>query len=217
MSMLTPRIFYLVPVALIAIFLLFANNETRAIDCNALAADIDNRHNEVVQQHPRGSQERIKNLYDIEDSAFKVINQCPDNASVIAAMGDLQISLGQVPLAELYGKKAISLESSNWHAHYVLGSALNLQKKYAEGLQHLERASQLQPTNYSLVLNLCSSYERNGKYEQAIKTCTSVIEKGPYAIRGTAYFLRAQARKANGEPTLAEKDLSLAQEFGIQK
>ena len=190
---------------------------TQATECSATLKDADIKHKQIVQQYQAGTDEYLSALYKIEDELFAAMKRCPDDSEVISAMGELQLSLGQIPIATLYGQKAIQMNNDNWQAHYVLGSALNLQKKYSQGLEHLQRASQLQPDNYSLLVNLCSSYEKNKQYPEAIKACSTAIEKGSYDIRGTAHFLRAQAYKGNNELTLAERDIELAKEFGFKQ
>lgn len=190
---------------------------TLATDCAASITNINHLHKQAVQQNQAGTDDYFAALYKVEDMIFDTMKHCSDNSTVISAMGELQLSLGQVPIAQLYGEKAVKMDNTNWQAHYVLGSALNLQKKYVRGLEHLKISSELQPKNYSLLVNLCSSYEKNKKFSQAIKACSTAIEKGPYEIRGTAYYLRALAYTGTGEVTLAEKDNQLAKEFGVKK
>lgn len=204
--------------ALIAVIasILFSNiPTTQATECSAILKSADTKHKQAVQQHQSGTDSYLGALYKIEDELFSAMKRCPDDSAVISAMGELQLSLGQIPIAQLYGQKAIQIDSDNWQAHYVLGSALNLQKKYTEGLVHLKKANELQPKNYSLLVNLCSSYEKNKQFPEAIEACSTAIEKGPYNIRGTAYYLRALAYTGNNELALAEKDNKLAKEFGV--
>lgn len=202
----------------VIVAILFSNiPATQATECSAILKSADTRHKQAVQQHQPGTDSYLGALYKIEDDLFAAMKRCQDDSAVVSAMGELQLSLGQIPIAQLYAQKAIQMDNDNWQAHYVLGSALNLQKKYSEGLVHLKKASELQPENYSLLVNLCSSYEKNKLYPKAITACTTAIEKGPYDIRGTAYHLRALAYTGNNELTLAEKDNKLAKEFGIKK
>jgi len=204
----------LIAIAATILGVLFINIPvTQATDCSETLKSADADHKKTVQQHKPGTDAYLAALYKIEDELFAAMKRCQDNSSVVSAMGELQLSLGQVPIAQLYGQKAIEMNNTNWQAHYVLGSALNLQKKYSEGLLHLKQASKLNPENYSLLANLCSSYEKNKLFSEAIKTCTTVIKKGPYNIHGTAYYLRALAYTGNGEHTLAERDNKLAKEF----
>lgn len=204
--------------AIIATAIVFINiPATQATDCATLVATADSHHKQAVQQNQTGTDGYFAALYKVEDELFDIMKQCQNNAATLSAMGELQLSLGQIPIAKLYGQKAIGIDDENWQAHYVLGSALNLKKEYALGLTHLKKASALQPNNYSLLVNLCSSYEKNKQFSQAIKACSTAIQKGPYEIRGTAYYLRALAYTGNNELTLAEKDNQLAKEFGINK
>lgn len=199
--------------------ILFANVPVaQAENCASIVTKINNDHKQALDNHSAGTDGLLTALYEVEDVIFDVINGiCSKNSSVFSSMGELQLSLGQIPIAQLYAEKALEMDNKNWQAHYVLGSALNLQKKYPKGLKHLQRASELQPTNYALLVNLCSSYEKNELYPNAIKVCSIAIEKGSYEIRGTAHFLRAQAYKGNQETSLAEKDLELAKKFGFNQ
>ena len=215
--MLTRRLPLFVIAIIISGILLTNIPSTQAVDCSGTVDRANEKHKLAVQQHQPGTDSYLAALYKIEDELFSAMKQCPENSYAVSTMGELQLSLGQIPIAQLYGIKALEMDSQNWQAHYVLGGALNLQKKYTEGLQHLKQASELQPENYSLLVNLCSSYEKNKQYPEAIKACSTAIEKGPYNIRGTAYKLRALAYTGNNEPVLAEKDNQLAREFGIQK
>jgi len=213
----TKRLPFIV-IAIAATSILFINiPTTQATDCSTILKNADTKHKQTVQQYQAGSNDYLGALYKIEDELFTAMKRCQDSSAVVSAMGELQLSLGQIPIAQLYGQKAIQMDSSNWQGHYVVGSALNLNKKYAQGLEHLKKASELQPENYSLLVNLCSSYEKNKQFSKAIAACSTAIEKGPYNIHGTAYYLRALAYTGNNEPALAEKDNKLAKEFGLQK
>lgn len=216
--MLTRRLPLIAITAIISSILFINIPTTQATDCAATVTTANNNHKQALKEHQPGTDSLLTALYKIEDALFDAMkSNCADNSAVVSTMGELQLSLGQIPIAQLYAIKALEMDSKNWQAHYVLGSALNLNKKYAEGLEHLQRASQLQPDNYSLLVNLCSSYEKNKQYPEAINACSTAIEKGPYGIRGTAYFIRAQAYKGNNEITLAERDIELAKEFGFKQ
>jgi len=191
---------------------------THATNCDAIITMTNADHKQALKDNQPGTDSLLTALYKVEDALFDAMKgQCANNSSVVSTMGELQLSLGQIPIAQLYALKALEIDNDNWQAHYVIGSALNLQKKYTQGLEHLQQASQLQPENHSLLVNLCSSYGKNKQYPEAIKTCSTAIKKGPYEIRGTAYFLRAQAYKGNNELMLAERDIELAKEFGFKQ
>ena len=216
--MLTRRLPYLLLIPVIVLAVFAYTSTTEATSCSSVVTNSDREHKQALQQHEPGTDAYFSALYAIEDALFDAMkNKCPNNSAVVSTMGELQISLGQIPIAQLYAKKALEMDTKNWQAHYVLGSALNLQKKYTEGLQHLQQASELQPDNHSLLVNLCSSYEKNKQYNEAIEACSTAIEEGPYDIRGTAHFLRAQAYKGTNEITLAERDIELAKEFGFKQ
>jgi len=196
---------------------IFASTTAMAADCEKAAATLDAQHKQVTEKHTPNTQPYIKALYAAEDQAFTSIKQCKANAHFLAAMADLQLSLGQGPLAVLYAQKSLAINDNNWKAHHVLGTTLTNKEEYIDGLRHLERASSLNPDNYALLINLCSSYEQNFKHNEAIVACGIVIEKGPYELHGPAYYIRARAYTARNEHTLAERDDRLAIEFGFNK
>ena len=188
-----------------------------AVDCDKATRHIDNQHRQALARYTPATDDYFRALYGIEDTVFPVIEACPQSSAIMATMAELQLSLGQAPIALLYAQKALEFDPDSWQAHYAAGSALNILQQHAEGLEHLERASNLNPENYSLLVNLCSSYGKNGMQDKAIVSCSVAIDKGPYEIRGTAYYLRARAYDARGETLLAEKDDRDAREFGYRK
>jgi len=184
--------------------------------CAQTVQDIDQQHRKALNSLQPGSDDYLHALHAIEDDIFPALNRCPANAPLLVAMAELQLSLGQPPIALLYAQKALELAPDSWQAHNAAGNALNVVEKYSEGLQHLQRASDLQPDNYALLVNLCSSYERNKQHAKVIKSCSRVIDKGPYDLRGTAYYLRAKAYRARSELKHAASDEKHAKEFGFR-
>lgn len=189
---------------------------SRAESCAETAQSIDNQHRKTLDSYKAGSDDYLNALSAIEDGVFPALERCPRNAPLMTVMSEIQLSLGQPSLALLYAQKALEYAPNHWQAHSAAGNALNVAGKFAEGLQHLQRASTLQPDNYALLVNLCSSYERNQHPDKAIQSCSRVIDKGPYDLRGTAYFLRAKAHRARGELEQAESDDRHAKEFGFR-
>lgn len=189
---------------------------SQAETCAQTVQFIDSQHRKALDNYQPGSQDYLRALYAIEDGIFPALKRCPRNAPLMAAMSELQLSLGQPPIALLYAQKALEFDPNSWQAHNAAGNALNVVEKYSEGLQHLQRASELQPDNYALLVNLCSGYERNKQHDKAVKSCSLVIDKGPYDLRGTAYYLRAKAYRARGELEHAERDDKHAKEFGFR-
>jgi tetratricopeptide (TPR) repeat protein len=189
---------------------------SQAETCSQTVQRIDSQHRKALDNYQPGSDDYLRALYAIEDSVFPALKRCPNNAPLLTAMAELQLSLGQPPIALLYAQKALSINPNSWQAHNAAGNALNVVEKYREGLQHLQRASELQPDNYALLINLCSSYERNQQHARAIQSCSRVIDKGPDDLRGTAYYLRARAYQARGELEHAAADDKHARELGFR-
>lgn len=207
----------LYPCTVTLLFLLSIPLSGQTANCDKTAAQIDRQHKQALAKYTPATDDYFRTLYGIEDAVFPAMQACPQNSAIMASMSELQLSLGQAPIALLYAQKALGFNPDSWQAHYAAGSAMNLLKNYAEGLVHLERASSLNPGNYSLLVNLCSSYGKNSLHNKAIVSCSLVINKGPYEIRGTAYYLRARAHHARSEIELAEQDDRKAREFGFKK
>ncbi|MDT8405348.1 tetratricopeptide repeat protein [Sulfuriflexus sp.] len=188
----------------------------RAETCTQVVQNIDQQHRKALNSLQPGSDDYLHALHAIEDDIFPALKRCPANAPLLVAMAELQLSLGQPPIARLYAQKALELAPDSWQAHNAAGSALNMQGNFLAGLHHLQRAGTLQPDNFALLVNLCSSYERNQQYAEAIDACSRVIDNGPAELRGTAYSLRARAHEARGEREQAVRDDKQAKESGFR-
>ena len=134
----------------------------------------------------------------------------------MALMGEVQISVGQIPFAIQYGRKAVKMGPKVWQANYLLGSALNLNKEYDEGIKYLTLASQLEPKRNTLKFNVCSAYTAAKKYGKAIESCTDLINRKDQRLGGAAHYMRAQAYRGMGNNKAAENDLATARSMGFE-
>lgn len=190
--------------------LLFINITTvYSADCKALFDRIDKQHYQISTLN------RSKQLIAIEDSLFKAIDKCRNYSRMFTLMGEVQIDMGQIPLAVVYGRKAVEMDSKDWRAHKLLGSASMLNNEFETGLNFLRKSVELNPTNTNVQLNLVSALVQNKKYDEGMRLVNKVIEKNEEDTISTAYYLRSLLYKGKGLIIEADKDLKTAQRMGF--
>lgn len=196
---------------LITGFALFFLNISTAysVDCKALFNKIDKQHYQMTTLN------RNKQLIAIEDALFKAIDMCRNYSRMFTLMGEVQIDMGQVPLAVVYGRKAVSLDVKDWRAHKLLGSASMLNSEFEAGLNSLRKSVELNPANTNAQLNLVSALVQNKKYDEGMLLVNKIIAKNEAGTISTAYYLRSQLYKGKGLIIEADKDLKTAQRMGF--
>ena len=193
---------------IVCVFLFFSHNVFSS-DCNKIFKKLDKQHYEITETN------RIKNLIKIENDLFAAIDQCKSYSGMFVLMGEVQIDMGQIPLAVVYGNKSVELDNKYWRAHKLLGSALMLNKDHVRGLHALEKSVALNSTNINTQLNLASALIQNKKYEKALMLLEKIIHKNEKGTLATAYYLRSQAYKGKGLIIKANEDIKVAQEMGF--
>lgn len=184
--------------------------------CPQLFARLNADHARAVSAMPAPIHDsRDKGLVAIESRLFDALSRCPKNADLFALMGEVQISLSQVPLAIAYGRKAVGLDDDSWRALHLLGSALALGGDAARGLPHLERAVHLAPDNLPLRLNLASALLSAGDHVRVIDVCTELVSSGNPEVVRAAYNLRGRAYVETGELNEAARDFANARRLGF--
>lgn len=177
---------------------------------------LSTQHAEVVSQHPEDSDAYFRAMHAIEDALFVVFKDCPQNALLFTLMGEVQISLGNVQLANLYAKKAYDWNDNIWQTNHLLGSTLAMQDNYKEGMAYLEKAAALANDKPELLFNLCSSYLAAKNYKNVIKTCGKLITRKDHKLHGPAFHIRAQAHEALKMPQKARQDFKNAKILGYE-
>jgi len=165
---------------------------TYANNCEKLFEDLDKKSRAISDV------DRIKQLIAIENDLFKAIDACKKYSGMFVLMGEIQIDMGQVPLAVVYGRKAVELDPKYWRAYKLLGASRMLNNEVESGLAALNKAHELQPDNTNVKLNLVSAYVENKNYDKALKLVNKVIELNDHSILATAYFLRSKAYSGKG-------------------
>ncbi len=187
------------------------SNTVLATDCKALFNKLDK------QLYQISDKERIKKLIAIEDALFKAIDKCRTKAGMFVLMGEVQIEMGQIPLAVVYGRKAAELDNKYWRSYNLLGSARMLNHESNLGLKALRQAVVLAPDNTNAKLNLVSALVQNKEYDDALKLVNKIIKLKEKTTLATAYYFRGQVYKGKGLVIEADKDLKQAQKLGFER
>jgi tetratricopeptide (TPR) repeat protein len=154
-------------------------------------------------------------LLKLEDELFVALSVCQTHSLMYALMGEVQITLGQPSLAVAYGLRAQALDASSWKGYYVAGTGFCLSGEHDECFEQLDHAVTLAPGNQGLRLNLCSSQVWAGRYKEAMRSCSAVIDSGVSELQASAYFLRGQAHQLSGDESAARQDLEQATRLGF--
>ena len=183
-------------------------------DCKAEYDKLSGTHTKILEDHEAGTSAFFESLHEIENKLFTAFEVCPKNVLLFTLMGEVQISLGNVQLATLYARKAYDWDATIWQTHHLLGSALSMQDEYKEGLAHLEKAVDIGNNKPELLFNLCSTYLAAGQYNNAVTTCTKVIEQKGHKLHAPAFHIRGQAYEALNITRKAEQDFKNAKTLG---
>jgi len=181
----------------------------------ALSADCEKIFNELDKQHiDTTAKDHHKDFVKLENDIFDAIEKCKTYAGMFVLMGELQIEMGQIPLAVVYGKKSVEIDGEYWRAHKLLGSAQMLNKEFEGGLSSLKKAVALNPKNINAQLNLISAFIHNTEYDHALKLVNTVINKNEKGTLSIAYYFRSQIYSAKGLVREANKDVKKSQKLG---
>jgi serine/threonine protein kinase/cytochrome c-type biogenesis protein CcmH/NrfG len=110
------------------------------------------------------------------------------------------------PGAEKAAREAIRLQPSLFFAHYHLGRALLLQRRYQEAIAALEHAKELSPTSTAADLGLGQVYMAQGDYDRAV----TLLSKQPVAAINVFWLSSAYAGRGDKEKALATLQKALA-------
>jgi tetratricopeptide (TPR) repeat protein len=185
-------------------------------DCSNIHRDLNDRHSKIMAARvntPAPIHEAM--LWKLEDELFVALSICPSDSLMYALMGEVQLTLGQPPLAVAYGQRAQVLDASAWQGYYVAGTGFCLSGKYDACFKQLDRAVALAPDNHGLRLNLCSSQVWAGRYQEARDSCSTVINSGIGELQARAYYLRGRAYQLAGDEAAARQDLEQAAGLGF--
>ncbi len=190
-------------------FALVFSGIANAADCTKIFNQLDK------QSHEISGKDTVKKLIAVEDALFKAIEQCKTFSGMFVLMGEVQIDMGQVQLAVVYGRKAVELDPEYWRAYKLLGTSRMLNKETESGVKALKKAYSLQPENTNVQLNLVSALIEIKKYDEALGLVNKLIELNDPDIIAMAYYFRGQTYMGKGLVIEAGKDAERAQELGF--
>jgi len=187
-----------------------------AESCNDLFQQLNADHIQIVRSAPPLAKgPRSDALHSLESQLFETLSLCPKEADLFALMGEVQVSLGQLPLAMAYGRKSVELNERSWRGQQLLGSSLAMLGQTQEGLSHLERAVALSPDSPRLQLNLASALVASKSYARAQELCDRLVQSTDPEIAAMAYNLRGQAYLRQGAIREAGHDFAAAEKLGF--
>lgn len=125
----------------ILLFTLFSNTALSAV-CEKLFHKLDKQDISITDK------DHQKKFIKLENELFDAIAKCKTYAGMFVLMGELQIEMGQIPLAVVYGNKSVKVDGKYWRAHKLLGSAKMLNNEPESGLTSLKKSSRSEPNKY---------------------------------------------------------------------
>lgn len=185
------------------------SNAALSADCEKLFDKLDKQHVTITDKYHKAK------LVQMENELFDAINLCKTYAGMFVLMGELQIEMGQIPLAVIYGRKSVEVDGEYWRGHKLLGSAKMLNDESEGGLVSLKKAVDLNPENINTRLNFISALIQNKKYDQALTLINAIIHKKEKKSLAFAYYFRSQVYKGKGLIVEANKDAKTAQGMGF--
>lgn len=183
--------------------------------CMPLFKQLNQAHGHATELAAGAADDRRARFVALETQLFEALKRCPEEADLYALMGEVQLSLGQLPLAAVYGDKAVKLDSRSWRAHQLLGSALAMLGETGRGLAHLETAVSLAPDQPRLQLNYASALLAAKQYDRVLEICDALVETSDRRLAGAAHNLRGQAYLRRGELRQAGHDFDAALKLGF--
>lgn len=193
---------------ILLLFTLFSNAALSAV-CEKLFHQLDKQHISSTDK------DHAKKFIQMEKELFAAIDKCKTYAGMFVLMGELQIEVGQFPLAIIYGRKSVEVDGGYWRSHKLLGSAQMLNNDFEDGLKSLKKAVELNPENINTQLNFISALIQNKKYDQALTLVNTVIDKNEKESVAIAYYFRSLVYKGKGLIIEANKDAKTAQGMGF--
>lgn len=190
--------------------------DEQVFDCMKEYESLSAKHTAAIAREKPDTQPYFKLLHGIEDEIFPALQNCPENPLLFTLMGEVQISLGNLQLAELYARKAISQDQDIWQTNHLLGITLSMQNKYTAGITYLEKATKISNNKPALVFNLCSTSLAAKKYQQAVTHCSNLIDRNDHQLHASAYHIRSQAYKALAMDKKSKRDSKNARLLGYE-
>jgi predicted Zn-dependent protease len=195
---------------------MFSVNSSLADNCASIYDSLLAEQAKVLadsEKSPTKTQDKLSSLSrKIEAS----LSGCSSSAQLNSLMAETQVSLGKNKDGLKYARAAYAADAESWEANHALGFVLSLGGQCNAGFPYLEKAADSSPQKYEILLNICSTYESCGKFQEAIFSCTEVLESKEASLLGPAFYIRARAYKAMGMLEAADKDFYQARDAGFE-
>ena len=187
-----------------------------ADECTARYEALSTQHGQLnLAVNDRSAEAFVRDMVALESAVFAAMQGCHNDARLLALMSELQLDLGQIPLATLYARKAVAADPGWWLAHHVLGVALSLGGQPAQGIEALRRAARMAPDNPRVRLNLASALIRSERMDEALPLIEQLTRADCRRTAAAAYFLRGRWRLEQGKLPQARADFVEAQRLGF--
>jgi len=173
----------------------------------------DNQYSSIVAEYRDAalSQERREHLIT---KLSGLISDCSEHVGLNILMADVQVSIGNNVSALAYVTNALEIDPSSAEALHVKGSILLMEGQNEEGMALMKKSIELVPTNVEYLTNICSSWEAQGNYDEAVESCSKAIrlaEEPPSVL----YYLRGRAHEGLGNIENSDNDYRKAKELGF--
>jgi tetratricopeptide (TPR) repeat protein len=209
------RTYFTTFLGLVWLILLAACSDKHTAACDQAYTEVAQQYH-TLRDQPADSKDFFNQLEQVENRLFRAFEACPNDARFPALMAEVQITANQSSLALLYAQKALTTEPDIWQSQHAMASALTLVQQYEQAVPHALLANKLAPQRPGLQLGLCRAYAMADKHQQAIASCSTVIESPHTGLHATAYYLRSRAYQGSGDKEKAHRDLQQAQALGYK-
>lgn len=189
---------------------------------NSLADNCASKYDSLLAEQaqilagPNKSTTTQEQLSSLAKKIETSLSGCSSSAQLNSLMAETQVSLGKNEEGLKYARAAYAADAESWEANHALGFVLSLGGQCNAGIPYLEKAAESSPKGCENLLNVCSTYVSCDKYQEAIISCTEVLESEDVSLHGPAFYIRARAYKAMGMRKAADEGFNQARDAGFE-
>ncbi|MBN3306649.1 IFT88 protein, partial [Amia calva] len=140
---------------------------------------------------------QLANLYEMQGDPhqaiewlMRLISQVPTDSQVLAKLGELHDDEGDKSQAFQYYYESFRYFPSNIDVIKWLGGYYISTQAWEKGIQYLEKAALIQPTQVKWRLMVASCYRRSGNYQKALETYKDIHRKFPDNVKCLQFLVR---------------------------
>jgi type IV pilus assembly protein PilF len=130
-----------------------------------------------------------------------------ERAGTHLQLAQLKLARGDLHYAVREYRAALAIHERDAEAHFGLGEALRRLGVLDEARHHFERAIEIDPDHHDARLNLSVVHLQAGRWQEAIRETTKLIQNPAFLNPARAYVNRAWAYYKLGSLEAAESDL----------